>query len=180
VIGNPPYIRYQLFKGEIRKKAMALSKEEGVDLTELTASWVPFVIHAGKFLRDGGRMAMVLPSKLLHVNYAKSLRRWLLKNFESIIIISFEKRAFSVLEDTIILLATKGHYTSPNVRFVTLHSEAELSRDTFMMEVEGYPAFTPNADEKWTKYLLPPDLLKKYLKIVNKVENMFFSLGEIG
>ncbi len=180
VIGNPPYIRYQLFKGNVRKKAIKLSSEEGVDLPELTASWVPFVIHAGKFLKKGGRIAMVLPSKLLHVNYAKPLRKWLLKNFESIIIISFEKRAFSVLEDTVILMGVKGIAKTPKVRFVTVNSEEDLLSVDVQGEFENYTSFSPKADEKWTKYIIPPRLLKAYLKIMEKTRGKITTLGELG
>ncbi|NJE60723.1 N-6 DNA methylase [Thermococcus sp. 21S7] len=180
VIGNPPYIRYQLFKGKTRRKAMSLSNEEGVNLTELTASWVPFVIHAGSFLKDGGRMAMVLPSKLLHVNYAKSFRKWLLKNFKSVILVSFEKRAFSVLEDTIILLGIKGHTKTSEVKFVTVRSEERLGDIKLLEDFSGYPSFSPKADEKWTKYLLPPDILREYLRIVERVEDMTTTVGELG
>ena len=180
VIGNPPYIRYQLFKGNVRKKAIKLSKEEGVDLPELTASWVPFVIHAGKFLKKGGRMTMILPSKLLHVNYAKPLRKWLLKNFESIVIISFEKRAFSVLEDTIILMGVKGNAKTPKVRFVTVNSEEDLLSINVHSEFENYTSFSPRADEKWTKYIIPPRFLKAYLKIIERIRGKITTLGEFG
>ena len=180
VIGNPPYIRYQLFRGNVRKKAIKLSREEGVDLPELTASWAPFVIHAGKFLKKGGRIAMVLPSKLLHVNYAKPLRKWLLKNFESIVIISFEKRAFSVLEDTIILMGVKGNAKTPKVRFVTVNSEEDLLSIDVQGEFENYTSFSPKADEKWTKYIIPPHILKAYLKIMEKIRGKIKTLGELG
>ena len=180
VIGNPPYIRYQLFKGTVRKKAIRLSSEEGVDLPELTASWVPFVIHAGKFLRTGGRLAMVLPSKLLHVNYAKPLRKWLLKNFESIIIVSFEKRAFSVLEDTVILMGVKGNTKTPKVQFVTVNSEEDLLSIDAQGGFKNYTSFSPKAEEKWTKYIIPPYLLKAYLRIMEKTRGKITTLGELG
>ncbi len=123
---------------------------------------------------------MVLPSKLLHVNYAKPLRKWLLKNFESIVIISFEKRAFSVLEDTIILMGVKGNAKTPKVWFVTVNPEEDLLSIDVQGEFENYTSFSPKADEKWTKYIIPPRILKAYLKIMEKTRDKITTLDELG
>ncbi|WP_297523079.1 hypothetical protein, partial [Thermococcus sp.] len=125
-------------------------------------------------------MTMVLPSKLLHVNYAKPLRKWLLKNFESIVIISFEKRAFSVLEDTIILMGVKGNAKTPKVWFVTVNPEEDLLSIDVQGEFENYTSFSPKADEKWTKYIIPPRILKAYLKIMEKTRDKITTLDELG
>lgn len=51
VVGNPPYVRYHYFSGDVRARALALAQSEGVTLTQLTSSWAPFVIHASTFLQ---------------------------------------------------------------------------------------------------------------------------------
>ena len=35
------------------------------ELTQLTSLWAPFVVHAAKWLRPGGRMAFVLPADVV-------------------------------------------------------------------------------------------------------------------
>ncbi|KUH34520.1 hypothetical protein APY94_01495 [Thermococcus celericrescens] len=177
VVGNPPYIRYQSFLGKTREKALRTALEEGVKLPELTASWVPFVIHAEKFLKKDGRLAMVLPSKLLHVGYAKPFRKWLLKKFSNITIISFERRVFpSILEDTVLLLASKsGPY---GVRFIEVTDKRELSG--LDLESSNFLLTHPNPDEKWTKYMLPQSLGGSLAEVLNKVRERAIPLGEMG
>jgi len=117
---------------------------------------------------------------LLHVNYAKPLRKWLLKNFESIIIVSFEKRAFSVLEDTVILMGVKGNTKTPKVQFVTVNSEEDLLGIDVQGGFKNYTSFSPKAEEKWTKYIIPPHLLKAYLRVMEKTWGKITTLGELG
>jgi type I restriction-modification system DNA methylase subunit len=43
VLGNPPYVRYQLFNGALREKALACARENGVVLPKLASMWAPFL-----------------------------------------------------------------------------------------------------------------------------------------
>ncbi len=61
IVGNPPFIRYHRFKGEIRRRAQQKTSALGVEFNGLSSSWAPFVVHAASFLRPGGRLAMVMP-----------------------------------------------------------------------------------------------------------------------
>ncbi|WP_456477740.1 HsdM family class I SAM-dependent methyltransferase [Geoglobus ahangari] len=180
VIGNPPYVRYQHFNGELRKKALRVAEDEGVRLTELTASWVPFVIHAKRFLKKGGRMAFVLPSKLLHVSYAKQFRKWLLREFPTLTIIAFEKRVFpEILEDTILLLAENEG--PEQVIFLTLRDETEL--DDYLHQKStptSQMSFYPSPSEKWTKYLLPSDLMRSMNQITERANDNLIQLRDVG
>ena len=73
IVGNPPFIRYQKFSGESRKRALRRAAEEGVKLSELTSSWLPFLIHSVSFLRPGVRLAMVIPFEISHASYARPI-----------------------------------------------------------------------------------------------------------
>ena len=70
VAGNPPFIRYQRFKGEVRKTALQLCERLGAKLTGLTSSWAPFVIVSASLLTPGGRLAFVVPAEIGHAPYA--------------------------------------------------------------------------------------------------------------
>jgi adenine-specific DNA-methyltransferase len=41
VVGNPPFIRYQQFKGLARDRAIGVAQSVGVALSELSSSWAP-------------------------------------------------------------------------------------------------------------------------------------------
>ena len=106
VIGNPPFIRYQQFSGDVRNLALARSREAGVELSALTSSWAPFLVHAVQFLKDGGRLAVVAPAELVHANYARPVLRHLCDSFRRVSILAFDKRVFADLsEDTVLVLA---------------------------------------------------------------------------
>jgi len=105
VVGNPPYVRYQLF-GEAGDVGRRIAREAGVLLTAMSSSWAPFVVHATAFVKEGGRMALVLPAELLHAQYAGEVRRFLQEQFGKVILALFEQRIFpGVTEEVVFLLA---------------------------------------------------------------------------
>jgi adenine-specific DNA methylase len=104
VIGNPPFIRYQTFNGDKRSSALARAREAGVDLRQLASSWAPFLVHATSFLKDGGRLGMVVPVELGHAQYAREVLQFLLRKFGRIQVRIFRKKLFPDLsEDTSLL-----------------------------------------------------------------------------
>lgn len=106
VIGNPPYVRYQEFAGDSRARSRAAALRAGVPLTGLASSWAAFTVHAALFLREGGRMGLVLPAELLTVNYAAEVRRFLMARFARVDLVLFEERVFpGVLEEVVLLMA---------------------------------------------------------------------------
>jgi tRNA1(Val) A37 N6-methylase TrmN6 len=106
VVGNPPFIRYQTFKGPSREKALKLARAMGVDLPELASSWAPFLLHATEFLQTGGRLAMVVPAEFTHAGYARPVVQYFARKFARIQLASFSDRLFPELnEDTLLLLA---------------------------------------------------------------------------
>ncbi len=106
VLGNPPFIRYQRFAGEGRRQALTRAAERGVELSRLSSSWAPFVVHCCAMLRPGGRLAMVLPMELTHASYARPVLWHLAECFHRVWILSFRRKLFPDLsQDTVLLLA---------------------------------------------------------------------------
>jgi adenine-specific DNA methylase len=114
VIGNPPFIRYQRFSGDVRKRALRRALEQGVRLSELASSWAPFLIHSIAMLKEGGRLAMVIPVEIGHAAYARPVLEYLYKSFRDITFLTFQKKLFPQLsEDTLLLLAeNKGDFSA--------------------------------------------------------------------
>lgn len=109
VIGNPPYVRYQLHRGEDRQLSRAAAKAAGVELNELASIWAAFVVHATSFLAQGGRMALVLPAELMFVNYAGPVRQMLLDRFATVHLAVFEERLFADAQEEVVLLLAEGY-----------------------------------------------------------------------
>lgn len=108
VIGNPPYIRYQDFSGDVRRKALKDALECGVKIDALTSSWAPFVVHATRFLRYGGKLGFVLPAELMVANYASPVRDFLLRSFNKVNLVLFDSPVFPEVQEEVVLLLAEG------------------------------------------------------------------------
>jgi hypothetical protein len=106
--GNPPFIRYQNFNGELRKRALALCARAGAAFTGLTSSWAPFLVAAASLLKRGGRMAFVVPAEIGHAPYAAPLLEYLVANFSTVHVIAVREKLFPQLSEDCWLLYTDG------------------------------------------------------------------------
>jgi len=113
IVGNPPFIRYQDWTGEQRDRARFAALQQGVALTGLASSWAAFIAHSAGFLKVGGRLGMVLPAELLSVNYAASIRRFLLENFASVELVVFDEQVFPDAEADTVLVKADGWKLAP-------------------------------------------------------------------
>lgn len=82
--GNPPFIRYQQFKGTVRDQALSLCAEHGARFSGLTSSWAPFLVAVASLLKPSGRMAFVAPAEIGHAPYSAPLLEYLVSNFSKV------------------------------------------------------------------------------------------------
>jgi adenine-specific DNA methylase len=122
VVGNPPYVRYQLC-GEAGDVGRRIAREAGVALTAMSSSWAPFVVHATAFVKKGGRMALVLPAELLHAQYAGEVRRFLQEQFGKVILALFEQRIFPGVAEEVVFLLAEGRGAGPAGRLEVIQYE---------------------------------------------------------
>ncbi len=175
IIGNPPYIRYHFFTGPTRALALKVASRAGVYLSQLTSSWAPYLIHAVSFLKKDGRLAMVVPAELLHVDYADPVREFLLRAFREVTIITFEKRVFpGVLEEVVLLLADRQG-AQPGLRVIRLNNLEDLQRLPLILSTSPMVQIQVPA-EKWAKYLLTSEQYRVYEDLIQRGE--VFDLGE--
>lgn len=119
--GNPPFIRYQSFKGETRERALTLCRELGADFTGLTSSWAPFLVATASLLKPGGRMAFVVPAEIGHAPYSAPLLEYLVANFALVHVVAFRDKLFPELsEDCWLLYAEEFGASTPTIRFSSL------------------------------------------------------------
>jgi adenine-specific DNA-methyltransferase len=158
VIGNPPYVRYQSFAGEARARAQRAALAAGVRLTGLSSSWAAFTIHASRFLRPDGRLALVLPGELLTVNYAAEVRRFLLRRFARVRLVLFDTRVFpGVLEEVVLLLA-EGQGGAPYFELFQAGGPDSLPAQDALAWTEH----RPEDGKKWTPALIAADAFSLY------------------
>lgn len=177
LVGNPPYVRYQLFREEGRKAGLRAALRAGVLLPELSSSWAPYVVHATTFLRAGGRMALVLPGELLHVGYAAAVREFLRRELAELTLVTFEEKVFpGALEEVVLVLGVKGKGDG-TLRACRLTSLRDLEEGP-----EGVLAkarmHRPEAGERWSSALLDTAAVAGVKKVIEGAR--FRRLGELG
>lgn len=106
--GNPPFIRYQTFKGEARKRALALCERLGASFSGLASSWAPFLVATAGLLKPGGRMAFVVPAEIGHAPYAAPLLEYLAGTFSTLQLIAVRGKLFPALSEDCWLLYAEG------------------------------------------------------------------------
>lgn len=128
VIGNPPFVRFHLFSGPARQKALRRASEAGVNLSELCSSWAPFLVHSTRFLLPAGRLAMVSPLELLQATYARRVLRYLQQSFATVTLLAFDRRLFPDLSQDTLLILAEGFKQGPGrVRLARLANAEDLA-----------------------------------------------------
>ncbi len=107
-VGNPPFIRYQRFSGQVRTAALSLCARLGAKFTALTSSWAPFLVATASLLKPGGRLAFVVPAEIGHAPYASPLLSYLTENFDRTHIVAVRSKIFRNLSADCWLLQAEG------------------------------------------------------------------------
>lgn len=106
--GNPPFIRYQRFTGEVRRAAIELCERHGAKFNRLSSSWAPFLAATATLLKPGGRMAFVVPAEIGHAPYAKPLLEYLADHFDIVHVVAVRRKLFPHLSEDCWLLYCEG------------------------------------------------------------------------
>nr|WP_223301362.1 N-6 DNA methylase [Variovorax boronicumulans] len=165
VIGNPPYIRYQDFSGESRARSREAALRGGVSLTGLASSWAAFTIHSALFLKEGGRLGMVLPAELLSVNYAAPVRRFLFNRFRNVQLVLFDEQVFPEAEADVVLVLAEGYLEGPAPHAVI--RQAKNAAD--LASLDAGQTWTPiDPAGKWTSSLVDPKATAPLQKLLQR------------
>jgi methylase of polypeptide subunit release factors len=117
VVGNPPYIRQENLSPDAEHfRAHLRSFGSGDDaaydsgarsLSRKSDAYVYFVTHALQFLREGGRLGVVVPAKWLTTRYGEPFQEFLYDQTKVHAVVGFSDRAFSALVDTVLLFVER-------------------------------------------------------------------------
>jgi adenine-specific DNA methylase len=164
VVGNPPYIRYQTFNSDTSSKGHLRAMEAGVELPRLASSWAPFVVHSARFLRPGGRLAMVMPSELGHAMYARAVLQFLVQHFRNITIEMFRDKIFGELGQSTVLLLCDGFGEACHKFIVSSADNLESDqREARTVDIEA----VKNGKFRLNNYLLPAPVLSLYAALAD-------------
>lgn len=161
--GNPPFIRYQTFKGDVRKRALALCSSLGATFSGLSSSWAPFLVATAGLLKHGGRMAFVVPAEIGHAPYAAPLLDYLTGAFSTVKIVAVREKLFATLSEDCWLLYTDGFGGSTDEIEFTVLDKFKPSRTPPKTSVRiNLADWRTNWNRRLRPYLLPASVREFY------------------
>lgn len=176
--GNPPFIRYQSFKGEVRKRALELCAQQGARFTGLASSWAPFLVATCALLKPGGRIAFVVPAEIGHAPYAAPLLEHLVGTFSQVQVIAVRTKLFPALSEDCWLLYADGYGGSTGTIDFTVcdvfRPEAARPKPTVRVDVAEWRT---TWSRRLRPYLLPKKLRQVYAAAVTDPQSR--RLGEV-
>jgi tRNA1(Val) A37 N6-methylase TrmN6 len=161
--GNPPFIRYQNFKGHVRERALALCAREGARFSGLSSSWAPFLVAAASLLLPGGRMGFVVPAEIGHAPYAAPLLQYLADNFEVVHVIAVREKMFPELSEDCWLLYADGYgRKTENIAFSAIDRFVSMAKPPRSAITIGVQAWRGVWNSKLRPFLLAPACRELY------------------
>ena len=184
IVGNFPFVRQELLAS--RKKALvgliqsewAFEFPPVMDLSARADLYLYFFFHAAKFLRPGGRMAVISGNSWLHVPYGRPLRRFLLDKMRLEMVL--ESRAETFFPDTQAnALVTVAQREAP-ARYVSFVQIARpLDQPAAGIPAEArtreVPAGKLAASDDWNCHLRAPGV---YFEIIEQAAQRLVPLGQ--
>ena len=181
IMGNPPFIRYQYLPSSFQENAEKVFHQLSCKFTKHTNAWVPFILSSINLLKPGGRLAMVVPSEIIHVMHAQSLRTYLGEKCSRIVLIDPKELWFEgTLQGAVLLLAQKKSH--PREHGEGLAIRPVVDRE-FLIEDPEDVFRQPRAingktvQGKWTRALVSP----RALHVLDEIEERadFFRFKDI-
>jgi tRNA1(Val) A37 N6-methylase TrmN6 len=140
VVGNPPFLRTQGRSDVSKRRALAVARSCGAELTADASAWAPFVAAATGFVKPGGRLAMVVPREALFTNYTRPLLSMLERRFAAVNLIALDEFWFEGAMVKVALLLAEG--IGPGV--LRLHETRELGNIDRLIEAAPAPVSAPS------------------------------------
>jgi adenine-specific DNA-methyltransferase len=150
VVGNPPFIKHSVMDKTSRAKAIRRARELGFSVNGSLDSSALFLIHATSFLRSSGRLALVMPERLLFTDYASPVRTFLKDRFRNVKLIMCNGWSFAeALERVVLVLATNSD--EPGFTVQTMHYDegSSWTEGDGVEELGLWPSSSVNSSESW-------------------------------
>jgi type I restriction-modification system DNA methylase subunit len=149
VVGNPPYTRWKEIPEEVRGRILSLYGKVMRDYRlhrfitggALPGIFIPWIMHSARFLKDGGRLGMIISDSWLQTDYGIGFMKYLADNFKIRAIIDISTRIFPVpLIGTCIILLEKCssdvERDSNMISLMFIGAEKRFDVDTIIKTIE--------------------------------------------
>lgn len=150
IICNPPYLKFHDYDNA--SLVPLVNEQLGIRLNGFTNLYTLFLLKSISQLRDGGRMAYIVPSEFLNSDYGVEVKRALLRSgvLRHVVVVDFTQCAFDdALTTACILLCHKDGSLS-EVRFSHVSDVAQLQAS--LADYSAWAADQLKPETKWKQY----------------------------
>jgi type I restriction-modification system DNA methylase subunit len=149
VMGNPPYSRWNEIPESVLDRILSFYSKDMeqyglyrfVTGGALPSIFIPWIMHSAKFLKNNGRLGMIISDSWLQTKYGIGFIRYLSENFKIYAVIDISTRVFPVplIGTCIILLEKCPDEGERNDNFITLmylHPKSTIDVDHVLKVLE--------------------------------------------
>ena len=150
IICNPPYLKFHDYDNA--SLVPLVNEQLGIRLNGFTNLYTLFLLKSISQLRDGGRMAYIVPSEFLNSDYGVEVKRALLRSgvLRHVVVVDFTQCAFDdALTTACILLCHKDGSLS-EVRFSHVSDVGQLQAS--LADYSAWAADQLKPGTKWKQY----------------------------
>ena len=150
IICNPPYLKFHDYDNA--SLVPLVNEQLGIRLNGFTNLYTLFLLKSISQLRDGGRMAYIVPSEFLNSDYGVEVKRVLLRSgvLRHVVVVDFTQCAFDdALTTACILLCHKDGSLS-EVRFSHVSDVGQLQAS--LADYSAWAADQLKPETKWKQY----------------------------
>lgn len=150
IVCNPPYLKFHDYDNG--KYVPIVNAKLHTNLNGFTNIYTLFLLKSIAQLKEGGRLAYIIPSEFLNADYGVEVKRALLDSgtLRHVIIIDFTRCAFDDALTTACILLCQKSPNSDSVRFSTINDLDDLS--SAMDRYNTIPTDLLDPEVKWKRY----------------------------
>jgi len=148
IVGNPPYTRWNEIPEETRKTILKLygSALKDYNLNKFVTGgaipgiFVPWIVHSTNFIKEGGRLGMIISDSWLGTQYGVGFVKYLADNFKIVAIIDLAERVFEapLIGACIVLLEkTSNKNERDNNDIVFMYLKKQYDVDAILRIIES-------------------------------------------
>ena len=150
IICNPPYLKFHDYDNATL--VPIVNNKLHTHLNGFTNIYTLFLLKSIFQMKEGGRMAYIIPSEFLNSDYGVEVKRTLLQSgvLRHVIIVDFTKCAFDDALTTACILLCENNATSVNIHFSNIDDVAKL--DSSLTDYTTFDSRQLDPEIKWKQY----------------------------
>lgn len=150
IICNPPYIKFHDYDNAAL--IPIVNSKLQTRLNGFTNIYTLFLLKSIFQMKEGGRMAYIIPSEFLNSDYGVEVKRTLIQSgvLKHVIIVDFTQCAFDDALTTACILLCENDTSSDSIHFSNIKNVAELYSS--LVEYKTYTSHMLKPEVKWKQY----------------------------